>query len=226
MARFSTYKKLSNITAGNTSAQLIECCDEDLRFDLHRNHGNMENDSEVNVIAAIKKLAVRAENIIVARVRLLNMKQDRDEPVRSFVARLKGQAGTCKYAKQHKCTSCEHESEINYSEHTVRDVLARGLADNDIQIDLLGDPNQDMPLDQMVKLIEAKETGKESALQLSGNHSANALRSTYKRNGTTTNRADNQNSGSNAQPNNGAICGWCGRKGHGYLRLCNQCKGV
>ena len=200
------------MNALNASAHLIECCEEELRLDLHRNHGNMENEPEKDVIAAIKKLAVRAENVIVARVRLLNMKQDRDEPVCSFTAKLKGQAGTCNYIKKHKCTSCNHASEINYSEDMVRDVLARGLVDSDIQINLLGDPNQDMPLDQMVKLIEAKETGKESALQLSGNHSANAMRSTYKRNATTPNRPDNRTPGNNNQLDKDATCGWCGRK--------------
>jgi hypothetical protein len=33
----------------------------------------------------------------VARVTLHNMRQDRDEPVRSFCAHLRGQAGVCKF---------------------------------------------------------------------------------------------------------------------------------
>ena len=37
-------------------------------------------------MAAIKKLAVREENAMVARVQLSNMRQDRDEPMRGFGA--------------------------------------------------------------------------------------------------------------------------------------------
>ena len=73
--------------------QLLECCDEQLRRDLTRNAGG--------TLAAIKRLAVREENVMVARVALHHMKQDRDESIRAFV---RGQAGVCKYTKV--CPGC------------------------------------------------------------------------------------------------------------------------
>ena len=49
------------------------------------------------VLAAIKKnLAVREESTMVARVTLHNMRQDRDETVRSYGERLRGQPGIFK----------------------------------------------------------------------------------------------------------------------------------
>ena len=45
---------------------------------------------------AIRTLAVREENVIVLGVNLSNMKQDRDEPMRNFVVRLRGHATQCK----------------------------------------------------------------------------------------------------------------------------------
>ena len=45
----------------------------------------------------------------------------------------------------------------------IKDVLCRGLEESDIQVDLLGDRNQEMTLEQVLKLIEAKEAGKSSA---------------------------------------------------------------
>ena len=39
----------------------------------------------------------------------------------------------------------------------VKDVLCRGLEDGDIQMDLLGDKNQDMTLEQVLGFVEAKE---------------------------------------------------------------------
>ena len=45
----------------------------------------------------------------------------------------------------------------------IKVVLCRGLEDNDIQVDLLGDRNQEMTLEQVLKFIEAKKAGKSSA---------------------------------------------------------------
>ena len=60
---------------------------------------------------------------MVARVTLNNMRQDRDEPVRAFAARLRGQAGVCKFT--HPCTGCGGET--NYTDAIIRDVLCRGI---------------------------------------------------------------------------------------------------
>ena len=109
-------------------------------------------------MSAIKAHAVQPENTMVARVTLANMKQDREEPVRSF----RGQAGVCKYII--KCPSCA--TEVNYMECIVRDVVCCGIADPDIQLDVLGDKNQDMALEEMLRFIEAKESGKRSASRL------------------------------------------------------------
>ena len=53
------------------------------------------------------------------------MHQDRDEMVRSFCVCLCGQAGICKFATQ--CPSCD--TNVNYTEHILHDVLTHGLAD-------------------------------------------------------------------------------------------------
>ncbi len=45
-------------------------------------------------------------------------------------------------------------------------MLCRGLTDTEIQMDLLGDSNQDMSLEQALKFVETKEAGKRSASRL------------------------------------------------------------
>ena len=45
-------------------------------------------------------------------------------------------------------------------------MLSRGLEDSEIQMDLLGDRNQDMMLEQILRFIEGKEAGKRSASRL------------------------------------------------------------
>ena len=63
------------------------------------------------------------------------MRQDRDEPVRAFIARLRGQATASKFKQ--KYPSCE--TNVDYKEVTIKDMLRRGLGDSEIQMDLLED---------------------------------------------------------------------------------------
>jgi hypothetical protein len=110
--------------------QLLECCDEALRRDLTRTTGGKSTRKAVDdVLAAIRKLAVREENTMIARVTLHNMRQDRNESVRNFGARLRGQADICKFVID--CPDCS--AKINYTDAIMRDVLTRGVVDPDIQ---------------------------------------------------------------------------------------------
>ena len=176
LTRWGDYVAATNVAGKEKVIQLLECCDEQLRKDLTRNAGGSLTDKTADeVMAAIKKLAVREENAMVARVQLHNMRQDRDETIRSFGARLRGQAGVCKFLVT--CPGCNME--VSYTENILRDVLTRGLADSEIQLDLLGERNQDMSLEEVFQFIEAKEAGKRSAGRLSQSHSVDAAQSEY-----------------------------------------------
>ena len=141
---------------------------------------------------------------MVARLNLHNMRQDRDEPVRSFSARLRGQANVCKYLI--KCSSCSHD--VSYVNIMLRDALIRGLNDEEIMLGILSEQNQEMTLEQVLQFVEAKEAGKRSATQLTFQpgtqitHTDAAI-SSYKRE-----KRDNIMY-SNQEP-----CSYCGRKGH------------
>ena len=65
---------------------------------------------EDEVFTAMRKLAVREENAMIARVALHNMRQDQDEPIRAYGARLRGQANVCKFTQQ--CTGCEANVDV------------------------------------------------------------------------------------------------------------------
>ena len=62
----------------------------------------------------------------------------------------------------------------------MRDVLTCGIADPEIQLDMLSDVNQDMSLEEAFKFIEAKEAGKRSAVHLSS-QGAEAAKSSYRK---------------------------------------------
>ena len=146
LSRWKDYVEATKIKDKELVIQLLECCDETLRRDLTRSAGGSLTDkSQEDVLKAMRILAVREENIMVARVTLNNMTQDRDETVRSFGARLRGQAGVCKFIIP--CPNCDNE--VNYTDAILCDVLTRGLNDSEIQLDLLGDKNQSMTLEQV-----------------------------------------------------------------------------
>ena len=141
---------------------------------------------------------------MVARVMLHNMKQDRGELIRAYGARLWGQASVCKFIQQ--CTNCE--ANVDYTEAILRDVLCRGLEDSEIQLDLLGDKNQDMALEQMLRFIEAKEAGKRSATQLLLPHTIDTV-------ATSTYAHQKRGTAEEPLPKKQDHCSYCGRKGHG-----------
>ena len=110
--RWKEYVEATGVTGKTRVIQLLECCDDELRRDLTRlAGGSVANKEGDTVLAMIQKLAMRIENGMVAGVNLQNMQQDRDEPVRSFCARLRGQANVCKYTVT--CLDCNKN--INYT---------------------------------------------------------------------------------------------------------------
>ena len=127
--------------------QLLECCDDELRRDLTRSSGgSLTSKDEKTVLESIRKLAVRTENTMVARVALHDMHQDRDEPVRLFCARLMGQANICNYSVE--CPDCKKD--VSYTNHIVRDCITTGLSDDDIRLDVHGNESQHKTLDSLV----------------------------------------------------------------------------
>ena len=96
--RWDEYSAATKLSGSDKVLQLLECCDEQLRRDLTRAAGEtLSAKSETDVLQAIRKLAVREENTMVARFTLNQMVQETDEPVRNFGARIKGQANVCGY---------------------------------------------------------------------------------------------------------------------------------
>ena len=128
------------------------------------------------------------------------MQQDRDEPVWSFCARLRGQPNVCKYTLT--CLGCNKD--INYTNQIVMDCVVRGITDDDIRLDVLGNNNEDLDLDETVALIESKESGKRSIARLTSSQNTEVVKSTYLK-----------QKGSSATEQ-ATLCSHCGQNGHGY----------
>ena len=209
-SRWSEYKQATRLTGADCVIQLLECCDEALRRDLTRlSGGTLSTQSEATVLASMRSLAVREENTMVARLQLHNMTQDTDEPVRNFAARLRGQAAVCRFS-----TPCPNEActeKVSYQDEMIRDTLARGLADRDIQLDLLGAQGQkQMSLEETIQFVDTREAGKRSARTLDQSQGVAAARSQYRRAKTAPHQRKYPDLANLAD-----LCQYCGRAGHG-----------
>ena len=232
--RWNGYKNATKLQDADIVFQLLECCEEPLRKDLTRVHGDLTTDDEETVLQRIQTLAVRPENHLVARVQLLQMHQDRDEPILSFCAKLKGQASVCRFTKK-----CICNADVDYSDEIVRDCLIRNIADEDIKLEVLGQVNQDISLDETIQLIEAKESGKRSAHRIQSHPpvSSAALNSSHRRQTINQRPQPNrrQNNNDTAPRFRPKPCSHCGQTGHSgnldermkkcpaYNKQCQKC---
>ena len=67
----------------------------------------------------------------------------------------------------------------------VRDALIGGLEDEEIRLDILAQSKQEMTLEEVLQLAEAKESGKRSAQRLRTDNTSVSVASSYKRRTTT-----------------------------------------
>ena len=103
----------------------------------------------------------------------------------------------------------------------IRDALIKGLTDDEIRLDILGESKQDMSLEEVLKFAEAKESGKRSAGRLlgGGTTSTAAVTSSYKQQ-----EKSRMNSQTNEAKPSLSLCGHCGKPGHGRSRQERQRK--
>ena len=207
--RWGEYMAATKISGTDRVIQLLECCDDQLRKDLTRAAGkSLTTQSEEEVLRARKRLAIQKENIMVARVALHDMRQDNDETIHSFGARIRGQANVCQYNTA--CPNCS--TTVDFTDCILWDVLARGTADNEIQLDLLGDAKQDMTLEEMLKFVESNESGKRSASRL---HDYSKGPQTAATNSYSWLRRQAHKDRPAPPDGEHKLCSYCGKKAHG-----------
>ena len=174
----------------------------DIMRDLQADVSSM---SETDLLAAIKRLAVKEESTLVHRIRLSQMTQAPGTPIRSFLASLKGQAALCQFTAQCKVPDCQHQ--YDFSSEIIRDNLIRGIADPEILADILGDAKTDRTLEQTVDLIAQKEQGKSTRAAVGDSTSAMSQTNSYSKNRTKP----------QYQAGSSEKCWACGGQSHGKL---------
>ena len=151
--RWDVFVAGTGIDPTNSSQQLFQCASEELGNSLLKTNPQITFKPVKDVMNALKSLAVVAVATGVLRTELLHMSQDRDEPFRSFAARVRGKAETCTYS-----TTCTCSATVDFTDIIIRDVLIAGIADLDIRREILGtDLTLNRSVEDVVSLVEGKE---------------------------------------------------------------------
>ena len=155
---WENYKSAMNITGNAISAHLFGCLDEELKRDLQKAHQGVAaaTMSEADLLQAIKRLAVKEESKLAHRIKMGRAIQQPGASIRTFHAHLKGLAAPCEYQISHTC-GCGKTNNIDYSDNVIQDQLVRGIADQEILADLLGDEKSDRTTKEIVEFIARKE---------------------------------------------------------------------
>ena len=179
--RWEVFRSGSGIDTQSAPSQLFQCAGPELGDSILKANPNAATESLPNLLAAMKSLAVIPVATCVLRTELLQLRQNRDEPFRSFVAKVRGKAETCSYAA--KCTC---GADVNYTDHVIRDVILNGLFDTDIKREVLGASGVlELPINDIIALVESKEMAR-NALP---SHSLSAVSSFQKQKATPPNIA-------------------------------------
>ena len=213
------YKRASNLgDEQQIRDQLLACCDEELMEELNNLHGEqLDAKTEEQLLAEMKTLAIVAQNHLVNIVRVRSLVQDREEPIRSYLARLKGVAAVCKLTLQ---CNCDPPTIVSYADKEILHCLVKGLADDDIRRQVLG-VVEEMDLDNTVRFIEAKESGRKAWVYLdSGEADLNKVT------GYRQVQRERQLSDGGIKPelSGDEVCRFCKKKGHGARPSFNQKK--
>ena len=166
----------------------------------------------------LKTLVTRRSNPIVHRLTFASMSQGEDEPIQSYLVRLRATALDCNYM----CPACEHD----FSDMYIKDQLIKGVARDALQTDLLAKAGLLKTLEQNISHAEAFESALRDQMSMSSTPDI-ARMSTYRRQKSNAQQKNMKNSYTGSQPNhansraepNNPACIGCGSYQHGVLGM-------
>ena len=190
---WSRYKRQTGIKGQELLDELWGCQVEELRQLGFAEGGAASLITEDAMVKKIKSLAVISLHSSVHVVNLHELRQQSDENVHAFAARVRGIAASC--VLQKKCHGCQEV--VTYSEETCYHVVMAGLCDQSMKEKALTQAMMETitDLNSLVKWCTAEESGR---LGIPGHQVAGVRQSHYKQ-----------------QQKTKQLCHHCGLKRHG-----------
>jgi hypothetical protein len=156
------FLKCSGIGIETAPSQLFQCAADPLGDALLKIDPTIVSRGVNEVLQAMKALAVIPVATGVLCSELIALKQKRDEPFRSFSARVRGKAETCTYTTVCTC-ECGETTDVDFTDHMIRDVLVAGIYDSDIRREVLSiDGIIGKPINDVIAIVESREMARDS----------------------------------------------------------------
>ena len=141
--RWEVFRSGSGIDEASAPSQLFQCAGTELGDSLLKTNPTITNEDLPHLLGAT----------CVLRTELLQLRQERDEPARTFAARARGKAETCAFT-----TKCSCGLMADYTDHAIRDVILNSLYDCEIRREVLGVKDiLQKPVNDVIALVESKE---------------------------------------------------------------------
>ena len=174
------YKLRSGVTGSEATLELRAACTPQLRRALFDFLGQdtLAAVDESSLLTHIQQVAVKGKNTAVHRQEFYSMMQSPDEPIQTFVGKLRAKAAHCHFRTTCSNTSCK--ADMSYSDSMVTDQMIVGLYDKDCQGDVLAKDITLKSFKEKFDLIQAHEEGKR-AQNLLNTSSVAAHKSAYQR---------------------------------------------
>ena len=159
LRRWEVFRTGSGIDDESAPSQLFQCAGADLGDSLLKTNPNIVTKTLSQILTAMRSLAVIPVATGVLRTELMQLRQERDEPIRAFAAKVRGKAETCAFT-----ALCECGENVDYTDHAIRDVILNGIADSDIRREVLGTTDiLKKPVNDVIALVENKEMARSAS---------------------------------------------------------------
>ena len=157
MLKWKIFKTGSGIADGLVSIQLFQYEEESLSNAMIKVASNITAKSTNDVLELMKLLAVIPVAIGVLRVKLLDIKQKRDKPSRTFSSRFVVRRKRVIFTNS-DCKTCNVINRINYTDHMMQDVRIAWIYDADIRREVLEVKEiVDRSVNEIISILEKKE---------------------------------------------------------------------
>ena len=144
------FRQGSGINEPSATAQLFQCASESLGDTLLKSDAEIVSKPLQELLSAMRRLAVIPVAIGVLPSDLMQMRQLH---FRAFAARVRGKADTCAFT-----FDCTCGLKVNYTDHMIGDTLLNGIADDEIQREILGSADVlTRAVNEIVALLKSKE---------------------------------------------------------------------
>lgn len=167
------YKTITQLPEEQIAPQLYSACEPDLQTSIiNTSKDFLQLDEEINM-QTLEHLVTRQSNPAVHRLNFGNLCQSENEPINSFLIRVKSTSKDCSF----ECPECHYD----LSPIHIKDQLIRGLHNSALQTDILAKSGCLKTLEDVVKHAQSYETALFDQSKLSDSVEAIQRVSSYKK---------------------------------------------